>query len=115
MIEMSEDAEAKRGPGAPVGNLNAQKRLGIDLSQYNLWDVQDVFKLLQVIASATLNGQISPRAAGAVNNSLRIILTYHADVQRAAENKTAIEQLKVKVKELQEKLAKTSVESEEQP
>jgi hypothetical protein len=93
--------------------LNRQKRLGIDLSQYDLWKVEDCFKLLQVIASATLNGQISPRAAGAVNNSIRIILTYHSDVQRSQENRALIEDARRKIAELQEKVGEK--EGEDQP
>jgi len=80
------------------------KSIPIDMSLYDLSTVAGCFALLSRIAEAGLHGEIGSRTHGALNNTIRIILTYHADIQRSSENKAAIEESKRRIKELEEKL-----------
>ena len=94
----------RRRRGGQLGNLNPQKSIPIDMSLYDLSTVAGCFALLSRIAEAGLHGEIGSRTHGALNNTIRIILTYHADIQRSSENKAAIEESKRRIKELEEKL-----------
>jgi hypothetical protein len=94
-------AKKKRAPG---GALNAKKSIPIDMKDYDLSTVAGCFALLSRIAEAGLAGDIGSRTHGALNNTVRIILTYHSDIQKASENKAAIDESKRRIKELEEKL-----------
>jgi len=96
--------EHRNGEGGQLGNQNAQKTLGILPGEYNLSNVEDCFKLLDRIVVATCNGEIGARSAGAANNAIRIILSYHSDIAKVAENTRLIEESKRRIKELEEKL-----------
>lgn len=91
------------GGGQP-GNLNRMKHIPIDMSLYDLSTVAGCFALLSRIAEAGLHGEIGSRTHGAMNNTVRIILSYHADIQQVAANKQLIEESKCRIKELEEKL-----------
>lgn len=97
---MSEEKQER----TPSGQF-AAKGIGIDLTKFNLSNVQDCFRLLDEIAKGVLEGRIGSRAAGSANNSIRIILSYHSDIQKAALNQAAIEESKRRIKELEDKLA----------
>jgi hypothetical protein len=101
---MNEGVEEKRESGGQPGNRNALKTLPIDLKDYDLNKVSDCFRLLQANIQATYEGKISARACGSVNNAIRIILTYHSDINQVAENKALIEESKRRIHELEEKL-----------
>jgi hypothetical protein len=91
----------KRAPG---GALNAKKSIPIDMSLYDLSTVAGCFALLSRIAEAGLHGEIGSRTHGALNNTIRIILTYHSDIAQVAQNQQLIEESKRRIKELEEKL-----------
>jgi hypothetical protein len=95
---------SERREGGQPGNLNAMKGIGVELKDYDLNQVSDCFRLLQVITEAVLQGRIGARAAGAANNAIRIILSYHSDIAQVAENKQLIEESKRRIKELEDKL-----------
>lgn len=88
------------------------KAIPINMDDYDLRTVDGCFRLLQRIAAAALHGEIGSRTHGSLNNTIRIILTYHSDIAKVAENKVLIEQLKARIKDLEEKLGEK--ESEKQ-
>lgn len=96
--------EQPRGPGGQFGNLSNTKKVSIDIKEYDLRTVDGCFRLLQRIAEAALHGEISSRTHGSLNNTIRIILTYHSDIEQVAENKRVIEESKRRIKELEQKL-----------
>jgi len=74
------------------------------MSLYDLSTVAGCFALLSRIAEAGLHGEIGSRTHGALNNTVRILLSYHSDIRQVAANKLLIEELRRKIKELEEKL-----------
>jgi len=94
----------KRARGGQPGNLNPMKHIPIDMKDYDLSTVAGCFALLSRIAECGLHGEIGSRTHGALNNTVRIILSYHADIQQVAANKQLIEESKRRIKELEEKL-----------
>lgn len=81
----------KRRSLARPGNLNAKKRPVWRFDYLDPTNPASCTRFLVELVKATYTGEIGTRQAGCINNSLRIILSYHLDASSQSQSTTMTE------------------------